>query len=130
MDFLFSIGDGIGALFSLVPWILGGGAIVSIIGLLLVWFFAPHLAPIIGKTAGPILELATDLFVKFTRAIVAGLTDIFDDTRTILTFVVALALVAGFYSYKHENKFQNPTAKQCKPVIDELRKDYKFIKRK
>ena len=130
MDFLFSIGQLFGKAAINLPYILGGGFLTSIIALLVIWFVFPTAIPIIGNILKPVSKLVGELFVKFTKALVSGFNDIFDDTRTILTCAVCLILVSGYYSYNYEKLLKEPTANFCKPVIDDLRKDFRFVKRR
>jgi uncharacterized membrane protein YvlD (DUF360 family) len=130
MDLIFDISGGIAKTFSYLPWILGGGFLSSIIAILILWFVAPHIIPIIAGFVKPIAELASELFTKTIRAMVHGFKDIFDDPKTILTFFIAIILVFLYNSFYYEQKHINPTFESCKPVISELRKEYKFIKRR
>ena len=114
-----------------LPWLFGGG-LVTIAAIVALWFIAPTAIPIIGSIIKPVAEVAGNLLGNIGRAVSDAVSfainDIFDDGRTILVVVAALFIVSSFYSWKYEDQGK-PTFESCKPVIDQLRKEYKFIER-
>ena len=115
-----------------IPWgfILGGGLLTSIALILALWFGGKPVADIASAILTPLSKFAGETLVKIGNAFVdiisAGLNDIFDNTKTIITVAIITACCYGFTYYK----FTYGDKSSCEQVIKELRKDFKFIPRR
>lgn len=115
---------------SWVPWVLGGGIISTVVLLIVAFFFAPALMPAIGSFLKPIAGFFGETLVKFGKVLVHGIEDIIDDGKTIVTVVFMSLLIYSWFYYSHNGTSSKPTYESCKPVIQDLRKKFKFVKRK
>jgi uncharacterized BrkB/YihY/UPF0761 family membrane protein len=117
-----------------IPYVLGGGFLTTIAIILGLWFFAPHLMPAVGAIIKPIGELAGKFIKMIGDILLVGFNDIIDNGKTIFTvFFLSIMIYTWFYyTYPHTDKVHITKAsfKTCKPVIDSLRKDFRFVRRK
>lgn len=117
---------------SWLPWLLGGGVISTVILLAVAFFFAPSLMPVVGSFLKPIAGFLGETIVSFGKILAHGIGDIIDDGKTIVTVTFMTVLIYGWFYYNSPKQpiIQDASYKACKPVIDDLRKKFKFIKRK
>ena len=109
-----------------VPWVLGGGLLASIAGILALWFVAPHLMPVVGNVLQPVGKFLGETFVKFGNILVHGFMDIVDDGKTVITvLVLIIGLHSWFYYSTDQVHISKASIQTCKPVIDALRKAFR-----
>lgn len=99
-------------------YIIGFGALGLVF---LSIYFYPFLQPIL-KFLEPVFGKFGEIFADMLGWFWDGLKDIADNMKTI--FTVALIVGASVWWFKPTYNVEN-----CKPVIEQLRKDYKFVKR-
>ena len=94
------------------------------------WFIGlPKLIEIFAnfvEIVTPLLKGVSQGIVEFVKVLYAGLTDILDNAKTVLT-VVLLGVVVFLGTLMYNTKSCNLNCESC---IAELRKEYKFVKRK
>lgn len=124
--------DLLNGFFNLLPWLIGGGLLGTIALGALLFFFAPSLMPVVGSFLKPISGFLGEAVVKFGKVLVHGVGDIIDDGKTIVTVAFLAGIIYGwfYYSYPKGQTITEVNYSACKPVIDDLRKKFKFIKRK
>ena len=123
-----------------LPYVFGGGVVTVIIALCILvalWFGGKPIAEILNIVtliAKPIGELAGKFIKMIGDILLVGFNDIIDNGKTIFTvfFLSIMIYMWFYYTYPHTNKVHITEAsfKTCKPVIDSLRKDFRFVRRK
>lgn len=114
----------IASIANLIGWIGAGGLLAY--GLII--FLAPHLLPVLSgwlKALTPLVEGLSKGLVVFFHMLWDGIKDILDNVNTILT-VVLIVIVALLYG---RIEYGSRCVADCKQCIDNLRPDYKFVKR-
>lgn len=125
--------------FWLIKLILGSGAVViALCVIAALWFGKPFVDGVM-KLLGPILS-EVGAFLAMALAWIkdvlfnekeGGLKDILDGWRTIVTVGLIVFSALTLYSLSRPRIAQNiPTMAQCKPQIDILRKDFRFVPRR
>jgi hypothetical protein len=124
--------DILNGFFNWLPWLLGGGIISTVALLVVIFFFAPSLMPAVGSFLKPIAGFLGEAIVSFGKILSHGIGDIIDDGKTIVTVTFMTGLIYGwfYYSYPKGQVITEANYSTCKPVVDDLRKKFKFIKRK
>lgn len=122
----------INSFFDWVPWLVGGGLISTVVLLVVAFFFAPALMPAIGSFLKPVAGFLGEAIVNFGKVLMHGIGDIIDDGKTIVTVAFMTCLIYGwfYYSYPKGQVISEANYKTCSPVIKDLRKKFKFVKRK
>lgn len=110
--------------------------IISTLGLggisfgILAWFIGiPKLIEIFANLVEiltPLLKGLSQGIVEFVKVIYAGLSDILDNVKTVLT-VILIGVVVFLGSILYNTK---SCKLDCEHCISELRKEYKFVKRR
>ena len=110
-------------LFNYGGFVVGGGIITWV----LIALFAPSVLSVAAeylKALSPLVKGFAEGIVWLVKVIWDGVKDITDNINTILTVVILV--VSAFMYAKLDNGVKTQSAEQA---IQELRKDYKFIKR-
>lgn len=107
---------------SWIPWIGGMG----MIGYVLLAIFAQPLLTVITTTLSNFIPPLKDAIVWYIKDVVwGGVKTIFTNVHAVI-LVASLMLATGWWY----STPQRPTVSFCKPVIDQLHKEYKFIPKK
>jgi hypothetical protein len=105
-----------------LPWIGGAG----MIGYVLLAIFAQPLLSTLSTVVSSVVPPLVNFVVWFSKDLVwPALNDIFDDLRTAVLVLLLMTMTALYFSAP-----QKATVSFCKPVIDQLHKDYTFIPKK
>lgn len=101
---------------------LSGLGVLSWIALAI---FAPSVLQVVSSflvSLSPLVKGFAEAVVEIVKRLWEGMKDMMDNFSSIL-FVVTVACIAFFSAY-NTSKID---ANSCKPVIDQLRKDYTFV---
>lgn len=106
---------------SISSWVFGGGVAVW----LALALFAPSVLTVAASwlsALSPLIRGASEGLVSFAKLFVDGMKDMLDNFASIV-FVSSIAVLsAWFFSC-------GPQKTDCKKCVDDLRKEYKFIKK-
>lgn len=112
-------------------WLGWFGISGTIAALIATAWFLPFLKPVIelaSEFAKPLVRSASELLVWVLGKLAKGLADIMDSLATVVTVVlIGLACLAYGKAITLMPEAPKPTAEFCKPIVEQLRRDYKFV---
>jgi hypothetical protein len=119
------------SLLSWLPWLFGGGTLATIAIILIVWKTGGDLSSIAASILKPIAAFSGENLASFGGVLKHGFADIVDDGKTTITVLFTMIALYAFLYYSGN---VNSATVSCKPAIEkavsDLRKDYRFVKRK
>lgn len=108
-------------IFNVSSFILSGGLITWIA----LAIFAPSVLTVVSSwltALAPLVKGAAEAAVAFFKLFIDGMKDMLDNFASIVFVSTIAILSAWFFSC-------SPTKTDCKKCVDELRKEYKFVRK-